>query len=295
MLYSDIVLSGCWKTSFEKWKSISGSKEIFEDYVIDDGMDYADQIHVSNMVAWSIKYAPEIKRPCSIIRLEEEGVEFLLDYFSGKQVDRKLAEELIEYIKVSTWLDHSHMFMGCFNALFDSQSSLKYSDLYKKIGVAFRPTSDFSGRYCLPLQNYLFFVKDFEVNFRSIVERQRVRYAGPYNAMGELNKKRDLGLKKYEYCQISNGSNSVDEFFKNFKVDDWDVVFVSGGLYANIIVGRVRKMGGIAVNVGDAIFFNPSDRIKQVLTVAEDGISYIINDGYLNYGKRLYEKYLMET
>ena len=292
-LYSDITISNWWKNSFEKWKSISGSKEVFEDYVIDDGADYTDQMQVSSLVARTIIYAPEIRRPISIIRLEDDGVEFLNDYFSGKQVNRKIAEELIEYVKTSTWLDHSHILKGCFNTLYDEQLASKYSNLYKRIGVVFRQESDFSGRYCSPLQNYLFFVKDFEINFRALVEGKRVRYAGPYDAMGELNKKKDLGMQSYEYCQISNDYNSISQFFENFKVNDWDVVFVSGGLYANIIVGRVKKLGCIGVNIGDAIFFNPSDKIKQVLTVAEDGISYILKDGYPNYGKRLYEKYLM--
>jgi hypothetical protein len=119
-----------------------------------------------------------------------------------------------------------------------------------------------------------------------MVEGKRVRYAGPYDAIGELNKKRDLGCLKYEYCP-------VDRFFENFNIKDWDMVFVSGGLYANIIVGRVKKMGGVAVNIGDAVFFNPSNEIKQALTLGDDGISYVIKDGYPNYGKRLYEKYLM--
>ena len=286
-LYSDAVLSGCCKKIFEQWKRVSGSKEIFEDYVIDDGADYTDNIQINNNVVWTLEYAPEIKRPISVIRLEEEGVNFLTEYFSGKQVDKELAEELITYIKSATWLDHSYMLRGCFNAIYDPQLALKYSDLYTKLGITFIPDSDFSGRYCSPLQNYLFFISNLRNNFYSIVRGKRVMYTGPYDAIGELNKKKDLNLMKYAYCPI-------DKFFERFKVNDWDIVFVSGGLYANIIVGRVKKMGGVAVNIGDAVFFNPDDNIKKVVSVGEDGISYTIKDGYPNYGKRLYEKYLME-
>lgn len=287
-LYPDLILSGWWKRIFEIWKEESGSKEKFEDYVIDDGMDYDDQLMISTLINQTIQCCPEMNRSFSLLRLEEEGVELLTDYYEGKQVDKKLAEELIEYIKEANWIDHSHLFKGCYNNLYDYQSSLKYSELYEKIGVKFRWISDYSGRYCLPIQNYLFFIKDLNNdNFYSLVKGKRIRYAGSYDAIGELNRKKDLGLTKYEYCTIEN-------FFDNFNVKDWDIIFVSGDIYANIIVGKVKQMGGVVINIGDAILFNPNENIKKVLALTEDGINYTIKDGYTNYGKRLYEKYLME-
>ena len=293
--YPDTVLSGLWKPAFDGWKSITGSKEVLDDYMVDDGADYHDHIQVSNHLAWSIHYAPETRRGISVIRLEDEGVEFLLDYYAGKSVDKKLAEELIEYAKVSTWLDHSHMFKGCFNNLYDSQSDSKYTTLYNEMGIKYQQISDFYGRYFSPINNYLFFVNNFGMSFYEIVGNQRVRYAGPYDAFGELNKKRNLGLKKYEFCQLSNDSRSLNEFFRDFNCQDWDMCFVScNNIYANLIAGRVKQMSGVAVNIGDAPFFNLNDRMKKVLDLNEDGISYSIKDGYPNYGKRLYEKYLME-
>jgi glycosyltransferase involved in cell wall biosynthesis len=296
LTYSDLILNGWWKRWFNQWKEDSGSTENLEDYVVDDGMDYMDQYHLQNTIFHTIDYWS--KKPFSLILLDDMDVEYLHRYYSDPgrldPLDRKLAEELIEYVRDATWVGHSKLYMGCYDDAFDWKvTAPRYASLYEKIGVMFNFSDTSSGRYCLPIQNYMFFVKGFKENFYKLVSGRRVRYAGPYDAMGDLNKKIDLGLSKYDYYHLSGDHDSLEGFFDNFKVQDWDYVFVSGDLYSNIIVGRIKKMGGIAINIGESIFFNLDDTMKKALTLSEDGLSYQIKDGYKNYGKRLYEKYLI--
>lgn len=284
--YLELLINNIWRSKFENWKKLNNSSANFDDYVVDDGMDMEDLHQLNNIVLAQVNRKIEYKEPFSLIRLGASELKYLDDYFCNKtdlalfnnEIRRKLIEELIENMKNADWIDHPNSYKGIFNDLCDWRSvSERCSEIYTKTNIA-----TYNTNYCSSLQGYLSFTKDFDWSLYKIMEGRRILYIGVYDALSSLNNRRDLKIAKYKYYQLSMSSDPLDRygimetFFKDFNPNDWDLVIVSGDLYGRIIIGRIKKLGGRAFDIGQAIYFNSNNIFDKTVAPIENKTFYKI-------------------
>lgn len=293
--YADLVLGDHWQRMFNTWKARTGSKQVLEDYVVDDGMDEYEVCGttvpiVEIMHSWWLCSV----RPFSLLNITETDLNYIEDYYAGRldATHTRLVEDLLGYIKSATHLTHPHLYRGLLGEppnLPDIEN--RYNNLYSKLGV--KPTQDdvYRNRFCLPDQGFFFLVDKYSSAFYKFLVNKRVMYVGKNDDLGELNKRKNLGLVRYHYEHMESASD-VNHFLGLYTAAEWDLVITSTDFYGNIVAGYVRSKGKMAVNLGGALSFTLNDTNKNFLSVSPDKTSYGLIDSYKNYGKRIYESYL---
>lgn len=295
--YDDLMIKDELRTEFENWKMSVTSKANFNDYVVDDGMDYIDNDWLNWQVLSKLDECINKKEPFSTIRLGDLGLRYLYDYFfdskdfthvglnhpdlamPSDKIGKELIRELIESMKEADWVDHPDLYKGTLGDLYRWRGSLNLiNKIYEKAEIK-KP-------FCSSLQGCLAFIKDFEITLYDILKNRRIMYVGPFDEMSLLNKRKDLGIVKYGYYKLSLDSNHMirynvmNDFMKTYNPDDWDLVLVTGSLYGRTIIGRIKKAGGRAFDLGQAINFHLSNVFESVLKVNEEKIYYKIIDHY---------------
>ena len=294
--YPDVTLGAYWKTVFENWKKKTGSEEIFEEYVIDDGMDYDDVCTVTMMIVFILenRWLSEVLS-FSLLNITEKDLQYIDSYFNGTLdiETAALVQQLIEYIKDTTYLSHAHLYKGFTNNLFDYTELVdKYMKVYSHLGVQTTVDDTFKNRFCLPDQGYLLLTQGFKQLFYKVLKNKRVIYLGKSDDIADLNQRQDLQLLRYQYHQLDS-LHDMNKFLATYIPAEWDIVLTNSEFYGNVVVGKVKKFGKLALNVGDAFSFTLNERTKHFLSVEEDRTGYTLIDSYPNYGKRLYEQYLL--
>ena len=295
--YGDLIVNGYWKFYFDRWKLDTGSNEVLEDYINDDGMDIIDLAHLNNYTSSLIEHWSKDGGGHSFLLINEADFKYIDNYNLLGERDKKLTEELLNHIKEATFLPHPRLYKNFFDDSFSNKTMIsKYSELYDRLDIYDRAFGyEYFGRYVLPIQNYMCLVDNFDISFYDIVRGKSIVYLGPYDAVGELNKKKNLGMIEYKYYPLtsSNAYNDMENFFKESNPKDYQLVITNGDFYGNIIAGRVRNFNKMSFNIGDALSFNLNDTLKTFLEVTKDGTAYKLRDNYKNYGSRMYEKYLI--
>lgn len=296
--YSQLIINNVWRSEFENWKKLVGSDANFDDYVVDDGMDIDDLHQLNNIVLGQLDYKIKCKEPFSMMRLGDLTLRLLWDYFynpkdfthialnhpelamPNEEICKKLTEEHIDGMKLTDWLDHPYLYKGIMNNLFNWRSLLgRCSEIYEKIGINIKEKN-----FCSSLQSYLSLFKEFDITLYDILKGRSIIYAAPHDALGALNQRKNLGIAKYKYYQMPVEANrmlqhnAVEDFFNDFNPNDWDLVITSAGMYGRILIGRVRKFGGRAFDLGSAADFNPNNIFDKVVTPIEDKTFYKLNE-----------------
>jgi glycosyltransferase involved in cell wall biosynthesis len=298
--YTELIINGHWKKVFENWKRKTGSTESFDDYVVDDGMDIDDVHQLNAIVLEQLNRRIIYKEPFSLIRLGDLNLRYLDSYFNdpkdfvhvgtehrdiavpNNEVGLKLMKELIEGLKEADWIDHPDTYKGTFNYLYNWRGIFtRCNETYNKTGMDF-----VNKNFCSSIQGYLSLVKDFSFTLYDIMKDRKILFVAPYDTLGELNTRKDLKVSKYQFYQLSLSNDynerysSMEGFFKSFNPNDWDVVLVMGGFYGRIIISRIRKLGGRAFDLGQAVRFSPDNIFDKVVTPIENQTYYSIIDGY---------------
>lgn len=295
--YDDLMIKDELRTEFENWKMSVASKANFNDYVVDDGMDYIDNDWLNWQVLSKLDECINKKEPFSTIRLGDLGLRYLYDYFfdskdfthvgikhpdlamPNDKIGKELIRELIENMKEADWVDHPDLYKGAFGDRYRWRWVLgSVNKIYKKAEIK-RP-------FCSSLQGYLTFVEDFEITLYDILKNRRIMYVGPFDEISLLNERKDLRISKYKYYNLSLDSdpmiryNVMNDFMKTYDPDDWDLVLVTGSLYGRTIIGRIKRAGGRAFDLGQAINFHLSNVFENVLKPNEEKTYYKIIDHY---------------
>lgn len=297
LTYDDLMIKNKFRIEFENWKKSAGSEANFEDYVIDDGMDYIDNDWLNWQVLSKLDECINKKEPFSTIRLGDLGLRYLYDYFfdskdfthvglehpdlamPNDEIGKELIRELIENMREADWIDHPGLYKGVFEDLYEWRGLLNSIDkIYKK--------AEIKRSFCSSLQGHLAFVEDFEITLYDILKGRRIMYVGPFDEIKLLNERKDLKISKYGYYKLSLDSdhmiryNVMNNFMKTYNPDDWDLVLVTGSLYGRTIVGRVKKAGGRAFDLGQAVFFNPNNIFENSVTPTKNKTYYKLVNHY---------------
>jgi hypothetical protein len=306
--YPQLLLMKQWQYIFENWKLPTGSSANLEDYVIDDGMDIEDHNQLNNLILSQLDTAINFKHPFSLIRLGDLGLRYLDGYLNNKvdfthvgahhpdiampndEIGSKLIIELINNMNEAEYIDHPHTYKGTLGDLYNWRGVLGNCDnIYKQAGITKHKN------YCSSVQSYLSLIEDFEWSMHSILKDRKIIFAAPYDALSTLNSRKNLGMKEFKFYPLSLSAdhwdryNVMNKFFDSFDPNYWDLVLVSGSLYGRTIIGRVRKMGGRAFDIGQAIHFNPNNIFEGSFKTNEDKTYFKIIDHY--NGKKEYLKY----
>lgn len=297
------VLMPIWERSFEKWKYGMKVNVNFDDYVFDNGMDEKDHEWLTFTILDKLRWAIYKKQPFSIMRLGDLGLRAMTDYFVNRdsfnhlivehpdlamptpEVGVQLTEELIENMKEADWIDHPKLYKGLFQALYGWRGVLnRADDVYDKADLPHHKGPLKDRGVCCSLAGYLVFAKNFELSMYDVIKGKKVLYVGPYPELSNLNQRKNLGLERMEYYELSMSNNHweryniMDEFMKKYDVNDWDVIIVTGSLYGRTIIGRVRKAGGRAFDIGQGIFFNPNNIFEVGVRTTENKTYYKLID-----------------
>lgn len=296
--YSQLIVNNHWRSEFENWKKDNNSNVNFDDYVVDDGMDIDDLHQLNNIVLDQLDYKIKCREPFSMMRLGDLTLRLLWDYFydpkdfshiarnhaelamPNEEICRKLTEEHIEGMKITDWLDHPYTYKGIMGNLFGWRQPLnRCSEIYEKCGINVKEKN-----FCSSLQSYLSLFKEFDRTLYDILKGRSIIYVAPYDTLGELNQRKNLEIAKYKYYQMPMESNrmlqhnAMENFFIDFKSDDWDLVVTSAGMYGRILLGCVRKLGGRAFDLGQAAGFCPNNIFDKVVIPIEDKTFYKLNE-----------------
>ncbi len=300
--YYQLILNNFFKDKFEIWKKDVSSNANFEDYVIDDGMNLLDNEWLVFEVLSNLNDCINKRKPFSTIRLGDLGLRYLYDYFFNEKdfthvgfkhpdlaipndkIGRKLIEELIESMKKADYIDHPDLYKGALSDLYKWRGILDWADeVYNKARIINNKT-----KFCSSLQGYLSFVFDFELNLYDIMKGRKILYVGPHDSLEELNRRNPFQPKELGFYQLSlsNDFNEryevMNNFTKNFDPNYWDLVLVTGSLYGRTIIGRIKKMGGRAFDLGQAISFNPNNIFEPSIKQIKDHTYYEIIDHFVS-------------
>jgi len=284
------------KRNFESWRGSYNPDIKWEDYYEDIGMEMVDLDALNYMALGNLKACIDQNKPFSSIRLGDLGLRYLLGYFwderdfthvgahhpdiavPNDKLGREMCKELTEHIREADQLDHPILYKGALNDLYEWRPKNWEADkLYKEIGVA-RET------YITSLQAHLAFVEGFDVNFYDIIRNRKILYVGPADALSGLNERKDLQLKKKGFYGLSMADdhmvryNVMNDFFKAYNPLDWDLVVVTGSLYGRVIIGRIKKMGGRAYDMGQAIRFRLNNVFEPSLVTNKERTYYRVID-----------------
>ena len=298
--YYELILKNVWKNRFESWKKIVKSDAIFEDYVIDDGMDLLDNEWLVFRVLSDLNDCIIRRKSFSTMRLGDLGLRYLDDYFfnlkdfthvglehpdlamPSDEIGRKLIEELIENMKIADYIDHPGLYKGTLGDLFGWRGVLnRVEEIYNKAGIISNST-----KYCSSLQGYLSFVLKFELNLYDIMKGRKILFVGPYDSLSHLNQKRPFQPKELGFYRLSLSADHnrryevMNDFTKNFDPDYWDFVLVTGSLYGRTIIGRIKRMGGRVFDLGQAIGFNPNNIFEPSVRQIENHTYYEVIDHF---------------
>ena len=269
----------------------------WKEYMVDDGLDMSDMEDLTCRILREIETAIKYRISWSNIRLGDLGMRYLEDYFFNEkdfthvgqkhpdlaimndEIGRKMIEELIRHMKNANWVDHIKLYKGVLNDLYEWRGSCQRTDTtYKTAGII-------NKNYCSSVQNYLMFIEEFERNLYQSLEGRKVLYVGPHDELIKVMERANCKPSQYGYYQLSMGSPEeryqvMNDFSKFYKKEYWDLVCVTGSLYGRLIIGRVKEMGGRAVDLGQSVGFCPNNIFEGCFSVNENKTFYRIKNHY---------------
>jgi len=303
-MHEHIYLMAYLKHKFTGWKTQYKSPLDFDIYYEDIGTDKVELDDLNTTILNNLITTMDQNKPFSLLRLGDLSLRLLDSHYSNPtdfekvithndlgiqntKVAHELTEELIRHLKNASWVDHPKLYKGAMNDLYGWRGTLnRIDDIYSKVGINDPLKNNGKPAFCSSLQGHMSLLEDFENHLYRALKGRRVMFIAPWDELGALNHRRNLGLAKYQFYPLSM-SNNLEErytvfqkFFNSFDVKEWDLILTMGSIWGRLIIGRVAELGGRGFDIGQALKFNPCNIFSPTVKPTTNDTLYSLIDHF---------------